>query len=129
MTGVLRRDGAAASLLLASYGWLALAAASLSWLAPARPVAVFAFTLTGPGAALVRLLPVRELLERVTLAVALSLSLATLVAEAAYIGHRLRPLEMLAGLAALCTVAALAPLARGAKPACLILFRSCFITP
>jgi hypothetical protein len=105
-------------LLLAVSGWLVLGITAVGELQAIRPFAVFAFTLTGPGTALMRLLPLRDLLERAVIAVAVSLSLATLAAEAAYIGHVLRPAVVLAGLAAVCSAAAAAELARGVRTAC-----------
>jgi hypothetical protein len=99
-------------LLLIVSGWLALGITAVGSLHVVRPVAVFAFALAGPGTALVRLLPLRETLERVVLAAAISLSVATLTAEAAYIGHALRPAVVLAALAAVCSVTAAVELTR-----------------
>jgi hypothetical protein len=99
-------------------GWLVLGITAVGGLQVIRPFAVFVFVLAGPGTALVRLLPLREMLERVVLAAAISLSLATLVAEAVYIGHVLRPAVMLALLAAVCSAAAGVELARGVRTAC-----------
>jgi uncharacterized membrane protein len=110
------RRSPAVSLLLGVSGWVVLGITVAGAFQAIRPLAVFAFVLTAPGTAVVRLLPLRELLERAVLAVALSLSLAALVAEAAYIGHVLRPAVMLAALATVCTVAALAGPARGSRP-------------
>jgi uncharacterized membrane protein len=104
--------------LLAVSGWLVLGITVIGEFQAIRTFAVFAFVLTGPGAALVRLLPLTERLERAVLTVAISISLATLAAEAAYIGHVLRPTVVLAGLATVCSVAAAAELARGVKAAC-----------
>jgi hypothetical protein len=102
-------------LLLAVSGWLVVGITSVGGMHAARPLAVFAFALAGPGTAVVRLLPVTEFLERAVLAVAISVSLAALVAEAAYIGHLLRPAVMLMALAAACSAAAAAELARGGQ--------------
>jgi hypothetical protein len=102
-------------LLLIVSGWLVLGITTVGELQAIRPLAVFAFALTGPGTALVRLLPVAERLERAVLAVAVSLSVATLAAEAAYIGHVLRPAVVLAGLATICSAAAAAELIRGVR--------------
>jgi uncharacterized membrane protein len=77
-----------------------------------RPIAVFAFALLGPGTAVIRLLPLRDFLERAVLAVALGLSLASLVAEAVAIAHVLSPVPVLVILASICTAAALAEMAR-----------------
>jgi hypothetical protein len=105
-------------LLLAVSGWLVLGITAVGEFQGIRAFAVFAFALTGPGTALVRLLPLREPLERAVLAVAVSMSLATLVAEAAYIGHVLRPAVMLAVLATACSAAAAVELARGVQEPC-----------
>ena len=107
----LRRQGVALALGLS--GWLVLALTALPGVQGLRPAAVFAFVLIAPGAALVRLLPLRDPLERVVLAVALSASLATLLAEAAAIGHFWHPTAMLAVLAAACSAAAVAEWRRG----------------
>jgi peptidoglycan/LPS O-acetylase OafA/YrhL len=116
-------------LLLIVSGWLVLASTAVGELHAIRPLAVFAFALAGPGTALVRLLPVRERLERAVLAVAVSLSVATLVAEAAYIGHVLHPAVVLAGLATICSAAAAAELIRGVRTRCLTRSPSCSTTP
>ena len=79
---------------------------------PIRWIAVFAFALLGPGTAVIRLLPLRDFLERAVLAVALSLSLATLTAEAAAIAHILSAVPVLVILASICTTAALVEIAR-----------------
>jgi hypothetical protein len=103
---------------LAVSGWLVLGITAVGEFQAVRPFAVFAFTLAGPGTALVRLLPLAERLERAVLAVAVSLSLAALAAEAAYIGHVLHPAVVLAGLATVCSAAAAAELGRGVRAAC-----------
>jgi len=104
----------AASSALAVAGWLVLA---LTLLAdqPVRTIVVFVFVLIGPGIAVIRLLPLRDRLERAVLALALGMSLAALVAEAVAIAHILRPTLALAILAGLCTVAAVAEMAQAAK--------------
>lgn len=104
--------------LLIVSGWLVLGITAWGGLHVLRPLAVFAFALAGPGTAAVRLLPLREFLERVVLAVAISLSLATLVAEAAYIGHVLRPIVVLIALATACSVTAAVELTRGVRIRC-----------
>ena len=104
--------------LLAVSGWLVLGITAVGEFQAIRPLAVVAFTLTGPGAAVVRLLPLTERLERAVLTVAISLSLATLAAEAAYIGHVLQPAVVLVGLATVCSAAAATELARGVTAAC-----------
>ncbi len=104
--------------LLIVSGWLVLGMTALGGLQVVRPVALFAFALAVPGIAVVRLLPVREPLERAVLAVAISLSLATLAAEAAYIGHVLHPAVVLAMLAAACSITAGVELTRGVRRGC-----------
>lgn len=73
--------------LLAASGWVTLAATilPLGWI---RTVLVFAFVAAVPGVAAVRLLPGRSLrgwAERLTVAVAVSLALAGLVAQTVYL--------------------------------------------
>ena len=109
----LRRHRVALALGLS--GWVVLGLTALPGVQGLRPAAVFAFVLIAPGAALVRLLPLRDPLERVVLAVALSASLATLLAEAAAIGHFWHPTAMLAALAAACSAAAVVELRRGVR--------------
>ena len=103
------------SLLLAVSGWIVLGIVAAGGPAALRIFAVFAFTLICPGTALVRLLPLRDSLERAVLAVALSLSFGVLVGEAAGIGHRPQPSLVLVALASVCTAAALAELVQGAR--------------
>jgi peptidoglycan/LPS O-acetylase OafA/YrhL len=110
-----RRRPLIVPLLLGVSGWLVLGITCVGEFAAVRPAAVFAFTLTGPGVAVVRLFPLKELLERAVLAVAVSLSLATLAAEAAYIGHALAPGVVVVVLATVCTAAAVAELAGGVR--------------
>lgn len=93
-------------LLLAASGWLALAITVLTGPGALRFVVVFAFALVVPGLAVVRLLPLGELLTRAVLSVAVSMSLVVLTAEAAYIAHVLTPAAVMVALAAVCTVAA-----------------------
>jgi uncharacterized membrane protein len=100
-------------LLLALSGWLVLGITTMAGHSPIRPIAVFAFVLICPGLALVRLLPIRDFLERAVLAVALGLSLATLTAETADINDVLQPTHVLVVLAAICSGAALTELVRG----------------
>jgi hypothetical protein len=104
--------------LLAISGWALLGVTAVGWLHAMRPFALFAFTLTVPGAALVRLLGLREPLERAVVAVALSLSLTAVVAELADIGRLLAPGPVLVVLAALCSVAAVVDLVRGGRRPC-----------
>jgi hypothetical protein len=109
----LRRLGV--PLLLAVSGWAVIGITALGGREPIRAAAVFAFAFFGPGVALVRLLPLREFLERAVLAVALGLSLAALAAEAFAIGHILGPTPVLVLLAIICSAAALAEMARKAR--------------
>jgi uncharacterized membrane protein len=109
----LRRQGV--PLLLAVSGWVVLAITVLGGSEPVRAVAVFAFVLVIPGLALVRLLPVRDFLERAVLAAALGLSLATLTAEVFAISHILGPSLVLVVLACICSIAALTEIMRGLK--------------
>lgn len=102
-------------LLLAVSGWAVLGIAAVAGPGGPRSVAVFAFALLCPGVALVRLLPLRDPLERTVLSVALGMSLAALAAETAAIGHVLQPLPVLIVLAAVCSAAAITELARGGR--------------
>lgn len=100
-------DGA--GLALAAYGWLA-ACLALAGAAPhARAVVVYSFAAVCPGLALVRLLYIPVLLERLVLAVALSLSIDTLTATGMAVSGWWSPALCLAGLATLCTIAAFVP--------------------
>jgi hypothetical protein len=99
-------------LFLAVSGWAVLGLTVVAGPGPIRWIAVFAFALLGPGTAVIRLLPLRDFLERAVLAVALSLSLATLTAEAVAIAHILSAVPVLVILASICTTAALVEIAR-----------------
>lgn len=103
------------TLLLAASGWLALAVTAFAGPGGFRFVIVCGFALVCPGAAVVRLLPLREVPERAVLAVAVGASLAALVAQVTAIRHILNPAVALAALAALCTAAAAADLALGVR--------------
>ena len=103
------------SLLLAVSGWIALGIVTAQAPTPARTIAVFGFVLICPGAALIRLLRLREPLERVVLGLAIGLSLAALISEVAAIGHPMRARLVLAVLASVCTAAALAEVVRGMR--------------
>ena len=105
-------------LALAISGWLVVAITAAGAHTIVRPIAVFAFVLVVPGMALVRLLPIRDLLERAVLTLALGMSLALLIAEGADIGHVLQPVVVLAVLAAICSAAAITELAREARKSC-----------
>jgi hypothetical protein len=107
----LRRWGIA--LLLAASGWLVLGLTVVTGQAAVRAPLLFAFALSCPGLALVRLLPLHDRLEQAVLAVALGLSLTALAAEGMAISHILRPAMVLVALASLCTAAAAADVVRG----------------
>ena len=94
------------SLLLAVSGWILFGIIAARAPMPARAIAVFAFILICPGAALVRLLPLRDLLERAVLGVAIGLSLAALAAQTAATAHPPQALLVVAVLALVCTLAA-----------------------
>ena len=108
-------DSRALSLLLAASGWIALGIVTAQAPTPARTIAVFGFVLICPGAALIRLLRLREPLERVVLGLAIGLSLAALISEVAAIGHPMRARLVLAVLASVCTAAALTEVVRGMR--------------
>jgi hypothetical protein len=103
--------GLAVPLLLAASGWGVLGLVLAGGHSALRVVAVFGFALIVPGVALVRLVPLRDRLARAVLAVALSMSLAALVAEATAINRPMRPAVVLAVLAGICSAAALTELA------------------
>lgn len=103
------------SLFLAVSGWIAFGIVTAQAPTPARTIAVFGFVLICPGAALIRLLRLRDPLERAVLGLAIGLSLAALVSEAAAIGHPMQARLVLAVLASVCTAAALAEVARGMR--------------
>lgn len=98
-------------LLLAASGWAVLALTAWGGNSPLRAIAVFAFVLVLPGAAITRLLPLRGALVKGVLAIALSMSLAALTAELASIGHVMHTDLVLAVLAGICSAAALTELA------------------
>jgi uncharacterized membrane protein len=103
------------SLLLAASGWIVLGLVVVQAPTAARVIAVFGFVLICPGAALIRLLPLRDLLERAVLGLAIGLSLATLTGEAAALGQPVQARLVLVVLASVCTAAALAEVARGMR--------------
>ena len=103
------------SLLLAVSGWIAFGIVAAQAPTPARTIAVFGFVLICPGAVLIRLLHLRDPLERAVLGLAIGLSLAALVSEAAAIGHPMRALLVLVVLASVCTAAALAEVVRSRR--------------
>ena len=105
----------AVPVLLAVSGWVVLGITAVGVPQEFRAAAVFVFALAAPGVALVRLLPLPDILERAVLSLALGMSLAALAAEAFAISHILRPDLVLAVLAAICSAAALAELARKVK--------------
>lgn len=99
--------------MLAVSGWLVLGLTMLTGQPVVRAPLVFAFVFACPGLAVVRLLPLRDQLERAVLAVALGLSLTALAAEGMAISHILQPAMVLIALASLCTAAAAAEVVRG----------------
>lgn len=103
------------SLLLAVSGWIAFGIVTAHAPTPARTVAVFGFVLICPGAVLIRLLHLRDPLERSVLGLAIGLSLAALTSEAAALDHPMRARLVLAVLASVCTAASLAEVARGMR--------------
>jgi uncharacterized membrane protein len=104
------------SLLLAVSGWIVLGIVTAQAPTPARTIAVFGFILICPGAVVIRLLRLRDPLERVVLGLAIGLSLATLTSEVAALGHPARAQIVLVVLASVCTVAAIAEMVRGIRP-------------
>jgi drug/metabolite transporter (DMT)-like permease len=103
------------SLLLAVSGWIVLGIVTAQAPTPVRTIAVFGFVLICPGAALIRLLRLRDPLERVVLGLAIGLSLATLISEVAALGHPVRAQLVLVVLASVCTVASVAEMVRGMR--------------
>ncbi len=104
------------SVLLGLSGWAVLGLTAVIGPGPLRSLLVIAFALAVPGLAVTRLLRVGSALERAVLAAALSMSLAALTAEGAYIAHALDPAVVLAVLALVTTVAAAARLWLEVKP-------------
>lgn len=100
-------------ILVGISGWVVLGITALAGPGLLRSFAVFAFALTVPGLAVVRLLPLPGRLQRAVLSAALSMSLSALVAEAAAILRHPQAGPVLAVLASLCTAAAVTELARG----------------
>jgi mannose/fructose/N-acetylgalactosamine-specific phosphotransferase system component IID len=74
--------------------------------APVRPLIAFWFLLICPGMAFIRLLHLQEWLTELTLAIALSLTMDTLVAEAMVLNHHWSPQWALFGLICLSLVGA-----------------------
>ena len=104
-------------LVLAVSGWVVLGISALGPPGALRFAAVFGFALAVPGIAVVRLLPLTSLLERAVLSIAISASLAALVAEGTYISGNLQPAVVLTVLSCLCTAAALTEVIRtGSAP-------------
>lgn len=107
-------------LALAASGWIALAATGLPDGSPLRVLIAFAFILTCPGAAVVRLGNAAlarhdramDRLEAGVLTVTLSLALGALVSEAFFISHSYTTTGATTALAAITTLAALCPVPR-----------------
>ena len=113
--------------VLAVSGWVALAATALPAAAPLRVLAVTGFLLICPGAAAARLaarLDTRAgqqvrpvpVLAGAVLTVALSLTVATLVAEVFYLTRSFSTVRAMAALAALTTLLALSAVLVGGRP-------------
>ncbi len=115
MPGSQRLRSRVLSLLLAVSGWVVLGIVAAQAPTAARAIAVFGFILICPGVALIRLLPLRDLLERAVLGLAIGLSLAALTGEAAAVGHPTQARLVLIVLASVCTAAALAEVAQGMR--------------
>lgn len=88
------------------FGWVAVGCTLLSGWSWLRTPVVFGFAMIGPGLAIVGLLRQRSVLEYLVLAVAFSVSLTTLVAEALAVARFWHPSLAIAILAAVTTVAA-----------------------
>lgn len=108
-----RRASRGIPLLLAAAGWVVLGITAIAGHDAFRFLAVLGFTLVCPGAAVVRLLPLRSFLERAVLTVALGLSLGAIVSEVVAVGRILDPALVLVILASVATGAAAIDLARG----------------
>lgn len=104
--GGARRNPFGAQAPLVLLAWVVVGLAYSPLPAEVRAVAVFGFAVVGPGWALVGLLPPRDLLERLSLAVAVSLSLAALVGEGMAFFGPWNPRGALIVLAAVTTLAA-----------------------
>lgn len=101
----LRRRGV--PLGLAVSGWLVRGITAVAGHDLLRPLTVFAFALFGPDMAVVRLFRIRDLLERLVLALVIGLSMAALAAEVTAVDHVMQPTRVLAVLAVICSGAAL----------------------
>lgn len=97
---------------LMAAGWLALAVQWLPTTTPLRPVLVFGFTLLGPGAAVVMLLPLVDRLERLMLSLAASVALGIVVSEALALAHMASSKTSIAILAGITTILVIARLIR-----------------
>jgi hypothetical protein len=96
-------------LALASSGWVLLALTALPSGSALRHAAAFGFILACPGAAIVRQWPGRDRLERVVVAVAISVALAILTAEGLLLVRAWSATVALVILAGVTSVCALAP--------------------
>lgn len=115
MPGSLRPLARLIPLLLAVSGWGVLGIVAAQTPSAIRIIAVFAFTLVCPGTAVIRILPLQDLLERTVLAVAIGLSLAVLIGEAVALGRPASARFVVVALALVCTTAALVEMAKGAR--------------
>lgn len=97
------------NLAAAAYGWLAVVMALVPVSSGIRAAVVFTFALSCPGLPIVSRLHRRDPLEQLVLAVALSICLSTVVAEAMALSKVWSPAGGMAVLATLTTVGALLP--------------------
>jgi heme exporter protein D len=93
--------------VVALYAWLAVVITAASDVpVPLRVLVVFTFVLVGPGIPIIGLLRHSRPLEHFVLALMVSMSLATVLAEGTALLGRLTGVAGLAGLAGITTVAA-----------------------
>jgi uncharacterized membrane protein len=106
---------------LAASGWLTLTVVNHlnvdSPFSPVRTSVVFAFVLACPGLAIARLLPLRERVEILVVAIALSISLGLLVSVAFTVARAGSTTDRLLVLASITSVAAGIDMYRSARRA------------
>lgn len=102
---VVLAGGSRAAAALSAFGWVTLALVVLDAPVPLRSVSVFCFACAGPGTAMTGFLRRVGWLERAVLSVALSTSLATLLAETMALTGTWSPIDALVALSAVCSVA------------------------
>jgi uncharacterized membrane protein len=95
--------------VLAISGWLVVVLVALRVGSPVRAPVAFLFVLSCPGAAVVRNWPGEDGLERLVLAVGVSMALAMIVAETLIETHTWSALLALSALALITTVGSLLP--------------------